>query len=36
MNTNTKIGLLFAQLIISVLLITDKGTTITQPQKMTI
>ena len=35
MTTNTKIGLLFTQLIISVLLITDKQP-VAQPQKMTI
>ncbi len=35
MTTNTKIGLLFTQLIISILLITDKNPA-PQPQKMTI
>ena len=35
MTTNTKIGLLFTQLIISILLITENKTN-PQPQKMTI
>ena len=35
MTTNTRIGLLFTQLIISILLITSKTET-PQPQKMTI